>query len=179
MWDIGIFEALNYDGGALLDEFWWLVTGKLTWVPLYVLIVWLLLRRFGWWRTLLAVVCIVAAVGAADMVANYFKSAEFAHPRLRPSHTPGLDAHFVHGYRGGMYGTISAHAATTAAVATISCGILRRRWFTVMMCVWVAMVCYSRIYVAAHFPQDILLGATLGVILGGLALWGYKRLVRK
>ncbi len=181
MWDIGIFEALNYDGGAFWDEFWWTVTGKLTWAPLYLLIVYLLVRRMGWRRGLLAVVFIGAAVGLADLIAGFFKSdapaAIFGNytPRLRPSHTPGLDVHYVHNYHGGLYGTVSAHAATVSAVATISCWLLRRRWFTAMMTVWVLAVCYSRIYVAAHFPQDILLGLTLGVVLGVLAMSVWKK----
>jgi undecaprenyl-diphosphatase len=166
MWDIGIFEALNYDGGAFWDEFWWTVTGKLTWVPLYVLIIWLLVRRMGWRRGLLAVALIVAAVGAADLIAGFFKSSAFVWARPRPTHTEGLDVHFVHNYRGGFYGTVSAHAATAAAVATVSAWLMRRRWFTAMMVVWALMVSYSRIYVAAHFPQDILLGLALGVTLG-------------
>jgi undecaprenyl-diphosphatase len=170
MWDIGIFEALNYDGGAFWDEFWWTVTGKLTWAPLYLFIIWLLVRHLGWRRGLLAVVFIVAAVGAADLIAGYFKSGEFAWARFRPSHTEGLDVHLVHNYHGGLYGTVSAHAATTAAVATVSAWLLRRRWFTAMMTLWVLLVSYSRIYVAAHFPQDILLGLALGVALGAVMM---------
>lgn len=177
MWDIGIFDALNYDGGAFWDEFWWIVTGKFTWVPLYLLIVYFLVRRMGWRRGLLAVAMIGVAVGVADVVAGFFKSEAPAAiinnyaPRLRPSHTPGLEVHYVHNYHGGFYGTVSAHAATTAAVAVISCALLRRRWFTWVMSVWVLAVCYSRIYVAAHFPQDILLGLALGVLLGVLAIF--------
>ena len=179
MWDIEIFNALNYDGGAFWDEFWWVVTGKLTWVPLYLLIVYLLIRRMGWRRGLLAVVFIGAAVGAADLIAGYFKSAEFALARFRPSHTEDLNPHLVHGYHGGLYGTVSAHAATSAAVAVISCWLLRRAWLTVVMSVWLLMVCYSRIYVAAHFPQDILLGLALGGAMGALAMWGWRVLVPK
>ena len=185
MWDIGIFDALNYDGGAFWDEFWWVVTGKLTWVPLYLFIIYMFIHQMGWRRALLAVAFIGAAVGAADLIAGFFKSdapsvifADYA-PRLRPSHTEGLDPHLVHNYHGGRHGTVSAHAATTAAIATISCMVLRRRWFTAMMCVWVLAVSYSRIYVAAHFPQDILLGLGLGVALGLLAIWGWNLLVRK
>ncbi len=121
MWDIGIFEALNYDGGAFWDEFWWIVTGKLTWAPLYVAILVLLWRKFGWRGMLLAAGIIVAAVGAVDQIAGFFKSSDFAWARLRPTHTPGLDRHLVHNYHGGLYGTVSAHAATTTAVAVISC----------------------------------------------------------
>lgn len=176
MWDIGIFEALNFDGGAFWDKFWWVVTGKLTWVPLYLLMIWLFWRRWGWQKALVAVALIGLAVGAADMVCGFFKSDLFHCPRLRPSHTPGLDIALVHGYTGGLYGTVSAHAATTAAIAVIASSIIRQRWFTVVMCVWVPLVCYSRIYVSAHFPQDLLIGTALGIVVGFIAasLWRSK-----
>lgn len=186
MWDVDLFLTLNHDGGPFWDEFWWIVTEKLTWVPLYVLIIIMLWRSLGWRRMLVSVLMIGVAVGLADLVAGYFKSdapsALFGSftPRMRPSRDPALDGivHLVHGYRGGMYGTVSAHAATTAAIAVISCTLLRRRWFTVAMCLWVALVCFSRIYVAAHFPQDILLGLTLGVLVAVVLLLFYRLIYR-
>lgn len=174
MWDIAIFNALNFDGGAFWDEFWWTVTGKLTWVPLYLLIVWLLWRRLGWKKMLLAVAIIGAAVGCADLIAGFFKSDGFAWARLRPSHSEWLDPHLVHNYHGGRFGTVSAHAATSAAVATVSCSLLRKKWFTALMILWTLAVCYSRIYVAAHFPQDILLGLTLGTFLGAAGVKAFR-----
>jgi undecaprenyl-diphosphatase len=178
VWDLGIFNLLNYDGGVFWDRFWWVVTGKTTWAPLYLLVIYLLCVRLGWKRAMLAVGLIVAAVGAADLIAGFLKSAEFPWARLRPSHTPGLNPHTVFGYRGGMYGTVSAHAATTAAIAVISGCLVRRRWLNVTLTAYVLMVCYSRIYVAAHFPQDVLLGLLLGGVLGLLAILLWRRAIR-
>ena len=45
---------------------------------------------------------------------------------------------------------------------------IRRRWFTLLMVLCAAAICYSRIYLAKHFPADILWGAALGALLG----WG-------
>lgn len=162
-WDRDLFLALNFDGGRFLDEFFWIVTGKLTWVPLYLLIIFLLWRRYGWKYTLLAVVFIALAVVFVDHVANFFKNNV---PKFRPTHTPELEGlvHQVHGYRGFRYGTVSAHAATTCVVMTFASTLIRRKWFTVMMIAWVVLVCYSRIYVAAHFPLDIIFGAIIGII---------------
>jgi undecaprenyl-diphosphatase len=186
MWDTNIFLALNHDGGAVWDEFWWIVTGKLTWVPLYVLIIIMLWRQMGWRRMLVAVALIGLGVGAADLVAGLFKSdaptalfADFV-PRLRPSRDPALEGlvHTVHGHRGGMYGTVSAHAATAAVVALISASLLRRRWFTALMCTWAALYCFSRIYAGLHFPQDILLGLALGTLVGWIMVMIFRRLAK-
>ena len=33
---------LNYDGGSVQDQLWWMVSGKFTWIPLYLWLLWLL-----------------------------------------------------------------------------------------------------------------------------------------
>ncbi len=168
-WDKELFLALNFDGGAFLDEFFWIVTGKLTWVPLYVLILLLMYRRYGWKHTLIAAIFIGLTVGACDQISNLFKHNL---PKLRPTHTPELAdlMHFVHGYRGGLYGTVSAHAATTFGIATFTIAMIRSRWFVWMMIAWAVLVSYSRIYVGAHYPLDILSGALVGVLVAIVAV---------
>ena len=78
----------------------------------------------------------------------------------------------------GMYGTVSAHAATIVAVAVLSCGAIRRKWFTALMVVCTLVICYSRIYLGKHFPMDIVWGTLVGLGLGYAALRGYRRLAQ-
>ena len=75
----------------------------------------------------------------------------------------------------GMYGTVSAHAATIVALAVLACGAIRRRWFTGLMVVCSVVICYSRIYLAKHFPVDLLLGTGVGILTGLFMLWLYKK----
>jgi undecaprenyl-diphosphatase len=148
-------------------------SGKLTWVPLYLLILWLLYKREGWRNLLLFLGLALFAVLLSDMVAGIFKHngllgglGASIPPRLRPMYTPELEG-MIHVIKwGGRYGSVSAHAATTFAVALLSASILRRGWFWGVALCWTLLVCYSRIYLACHFPQDILLGAVLGVASG-------------
>ena len=74
----------------------------------------------------------------------------------------------------GSYGTVSAHAATIAALAVLSASVVRRRWFTVLMILSTLLICYSRIYLAKHFPMDLVWGSLVGAVLG----WGACRLYR-
>ena len=69
----------------------------------------------------------------------------------------------------GRFGTVSAHAATSVALAVLACTTIRRRWFTLLMVLCTAAICYSRIYLAKHFPADILWGMLLGMLLGWAA----------
>ncbi len=181
-WDSSLFLWLNFDGGALLDSVMTLVSGKVTWAPLYLLMLYLVWRKSGWRGVGIFALCVIAAVGLSDMVAGIFKhSGPLKHlwesfpVRLRPMHTPELEGliHKISG--GGKYGTVSAHAATTLSIAIISATVLRKRWLTIVLAVWVVAVSYSRIYLAYHFPQDILLGWFTGAICAVAPLWAARR----
>lgn len=180
--DYNLFLALNFDGGAFLDSLMLLCSGKLTWVPLYLLILYLLYKREGWRNMLLFLGLAVACVLLTDMVAGIFKHNGLLGglfpdlpPRLRPMYTPELEG-MVHVVKwGGRYGTVSAHAATTVSVAMLAGLIISRRWFTALALFWVVAVCYSRIYLAYHFPLDILYGLILGLLLAFGAFILYRR----
>ena len=79
-------------------------------------------------------------------------------------------------YAHGPYGTVSAHAATVAALAVISSLTIRRPWFTWLMVAVTLLVCYSRIYLACHYPMDLLLGLVVGIVSGGAMYLLYKKL---
>lgn len=191
--DEAVFLALNFDGGSFLDRTMFIISGRLTWLPLYLLIIFLIWRRHGWRTTLFAVLLIAAAVGIADQLCNLFKDG---FQMLRPNHDQDVAAlmHFPlkHGVpyvNSGLYGTVSAHASTTTAIAmlahsfihhkiirtvgavafiTLAAAFIRRRWFTVVAVIWVASICYSRIYIGSHYPSQILFGIVLGLLIG----WG-------
>ena len=203
--DHDLFLLLNFDGGATLDRVMLTLSGTTMWLPLYALILWLVWRRNGWHRTLLFCALILLALALADMVAGIFKHSGLLGdlfpglpPRLRPMFTPALEGlditpdslstlrhaapadaswtvHVPQGALGGRYGTISAHASTTVALAVLSAGIIRRRWFTWLGIAAALLICYSRIYLAKHFPVDLLLGTGVGILTGLFMLWLYKK----
>ncbi len=178
-WDHPLFLWLNFDGGAFTDALMTLISGKVTWAPLYIFLLYLVWRKEGWRSVGLFALCVIAAVGLSDIVAGIFKHSgllenlwESFPVRLRPSHTPELEG-LVHKLRnGGRYGTVSAHAATTASIAIIASLYLRRRWLTITLTLWVVAISYSRIYLGLHFPQDILLGWATGALCAAVAYSG-------
>lgn len=186
MWDQDLFLWLNFNGGATMDSVMLFISGKTSWIPLYLLILALVWRKDGWRSALLLAAAIGLAVGMADLVAGIFKHtgplkdlwAEFP-ARLRPMHTPELEdvIHFVK--KGGQYGTVSAHAATALAIGLISSFAIKKWWFYIIMVIQVLLVCYSRIYLGYHFPQDILLGLSIGTLSGYPMYQIYKALNKK
>jgi len=176
--DRAIFLALNGDGGAFADGFFWTMSHIYTWIPFYIFLGWMLYRRFGWRKMLLAVALIGLGVIVADQVANIFK---YGVGKLRPTHNPALEGlvHTVRGYRGGLYGTVSAHAASSVAIALFISLIYRRWWIAVGMFAWAAVVSYSRIYLGVHYPADIFFGTIDGLFWGWLSWWIFMLILQK
>ncbi len=202
--DHDLFLTLNFDGGPCMDRLMLGLSETLPWLPLYALILWLVWRREGWRRLLRFAVLLAAVLALSDMVAGIFKHNGVLggllpgfEPRWRPMFTPSLEGlditpdslaavrraalpgpwavHVPVEAVSGLYGTVSAHAATAAALAVLSASVIRRRWFTVLVTAAALLICYSRIYLAKHFPMDLLWGALAGIVLGLAALGIYRK----
>ncbi len=96
--DHDLFLTLNFDGGPLLDRLQLAISGTTMWIPLYILILWLVWRQYGWRNTLLFLILMLAAIGLADLVAGIFKHSGLCkgllpdfEPRWRPMFTPALE----------------------------------------------------------------------------------------
>ena len=137
--DKQLLLALNGDGGAGWDTFFYIVSARLTWVPLYAAILYAVWKQWGWRRLLWVAVVLGLCVGAADQICNFFKHFT---PKFRPTHTPDIEAfvHTVRGYRGGLYGTVSAHAAISFAIALFTARLFRKRWYTVAIFGWALLL---------------------------------------
>ncbi len=184
--DYPLFLWLNFDGGPVMDTLMTIISTPASWAWLYLLILWLVWRKEGWRGVLLFLVLMAVSVGLSDMIAGIFKHSGLLKnlwpsfpARLRPMHTPELEG-LVHVVKqGGQYGTVSAHAATMVSMAVIAIGVIGRKWFKWLMIGSVVVICYSRIYMAYHFPVDIALGTGVGLISGGVALACYRQIVRR
>lgn len=185
-WDVALFEALNFDGGKAMDSFMSAVSGVAMWLPLYALILYMVWRRYSWRGLLLFVVAAAVAMGLADIIAGIFKHsgplkdvwASFP-ARPRPMWSDGIENIHVPSYEHGEFGTVSAHAATIVSLALLSAMVVQRRWLTVVMIVVSLLYCYSRIYLACHFPQDILLGAGVGAFTGLLSVAMFRYIMKR
>ena len=87
--DRELLLALNGDGGAFWDAFFYFVTARLTWIPLYAVLLYAVWRRFGTRGLLWVVLFLGATVIADDQICNFFKHNV---PKLRPTHTPGVES---------------------------------------------------------------------------------------
>ena len=147
-----------------LDQFMMFLSSTMAWLPLYLFLVYLLIRMFrkDVWMILLA---IALTVVIADQVTSSFMKPFFE--RLRPTHEPDLRdlVNVVNQYRGGKYGFASSHAANTFGIATLMWLVLIpwRRWMPLLF-LWPLTVGYTRIYLGVHYPGDILVGYFIGFL---------------
>ena len=173
--DHDLFLWLNFDGGPVMDTIMKTVSGITMWIPLYLLIIYLVWRKLGWQRTLGFILCLALAIGFSDIICGIFKHTgplKNLWPSLpgrpRPMCTEELKGliHTLQNPTKVVYGTVSAHAATTVALACMSALAIGKKWYNWVIAISVVLICYSRIYLAKHFPMDILFGAIVGTILG-------------
>lgn len=160
--DRDVFLFLNSLNTPWLDSVMPWITRTESWIPLYLVLLYLVIREFrkDSWAVLVG---IALTIVIADQVTSNLMKPFFE--RLRPSHDPTLEGlvHIVNGYRGGLYGFASGHAANTFGVTTFLVSVLSRyRWMSWLF-LWAGLMTYSRIYLGVHYPGDILVGAIVGI----------------
>ena len=163
--DTDALLAVNGLHDMFQDALWWMVSAKWSSLLLVLALIWILLHQ-NRRHALLVLAMIAIAILIADQVSSGLIKQLVE--RLRPTHDPSLgDAvHIVNGYRGGMYGFVSSHAANSFAVATFIALLMRHRLVTCSLFAWAALQCYSRVYLGVHYPGDILGGIVVGVLAG-------------
>ena len=188
--------AINGWHAEWADVLMWYISKSTTWLPLYALLVGFVVYRFGiqWYLstqntlnyrfTALLRVFIVLAGFAVAVGLSDFVSSGIIKPwvcRLRPTHEPALAGmlHLVNGYTGGMYGFVSSHAANTMACALLFSLLYRNKYATVALMLWVALNCYSRMYLGVHYPGDIIGGLLVGTLIAGMTYAVARHLLKR
>jgi undecaprenyl-diphosphatase len=164
--------ALNFDGGAVADRFFFRYSHQQWWLPLAAVT---LLYTLGWqhqsWRNWLGFILILALMltFSDQLTSGVIKPLV---GRLRPSHDLLIASqlHYVGDYRGGRFGFVSGHAANICCLCTLLAYIYRSRVMRAVLLLFAITMCYSRIYLGVHFPGDILCGAAVGMAIAGLTI---------
>ena len=159
VWERDAFFMLNGSDSAFLDRFMWIYSGKAVWLPLAFFILVVLCYKKNWKEWLLILLAIVLTITLCDQFASHVCKPIFT--RFRPTHHPDFmdQVRVVFGYRGGMYGFISSHAANAFGFATLMALIFRNKLFGWTIFFWAILTSYTRIHLALHFIRPKLIPA--------------------
>lgn len=174
--DHSIVLAINSWNSPFWDEFMWIVSRKLTWIPFYMLLFYLCYNKGGVKKAGLFFACTIITVAIADLSSVHLFKEVFL--RYRPSHNTLLTNQlhlyqYEDGgiYKGGMYGFVSSHSANFFAVCTFAFLVLRKYYPRVFFPLFfvAALIGYSRMYLGVHYLSDVVVGGLLGVLAAFLS----------
>ena len=178
--DRQLLLTLNGSPSLFLDGLVKTLTTAVTWVPLYVSLLFLVMKNNDNLKKVLFIVvcaglCVLLAGSLNDMIVKPLVE------RWRPSHDEqiGMAVDVVNGYRGGKYGFFSSHAANTFSLAVFFALLVRSRLLSVALIAWSLVNCWTRLYLGVHFPGDILCGLLWGGLVGTSMGLMHHRLSRK
>lgn len=173
--DKKIFLALNGLHSPFFDNIMWLISHKYTWIPFYIVLLFILWRKFKN-HTLIILFFVGLLVALTDLVSVHAFKNVFM--RFRPTHDSSIQdiVHTVNNYFGGKYGFVSSHAANSFGLAMFLTFFFKNthKKLVWILWIWAIIVSYSRIYLGVHFPGDVICGGLVGVTLACIVFLLYK-----
>lgn len=167
-YDAELFLYLNKLGTQTWDGFWLAYTHKFNWIPFYLLLLFLMFKKYDKKVFIVIVVLVIGMVAFTDQITNLFKYVIAQRPRpCRETTLIDEGMRMVAGHC-GRYGFFSGHSSNSMAVAVFT-GLLLKPYYKYLVFIllfWAALMAYSRIYVGVHYPLDIVCGMAFGAISG-------------
>lgn len=165
--DQQILLLLNGSHSLFLDGIMMTLTSAYVWVPLYLSLLFLVVKNNeNIPQVMLTVGCALICVAVTAGVTNLLVKPLIARPR------PCMDSEIkylvdvVNGIRLTDYSFFSAHAANTFGIAMFFSLLVRNLSLVVTLLAWSMLNCYTRIYLGYHYPSDIFCGMLFGIMVG-------------
>jgi 4-amino-4-deoxy-L-arabinose transferase-like glycosyltransferase len=163
--DTALFRFINLNlSNPVLDGIMPQFAGNSWFIPAAILLaIWLVWKGGTRGRLFLLMLALVLALGDSFVINTVKKAID----RPRP-YNAVPEAILLVG-KGGSGSMPSSHTSTWCAAALIALVYYRRSW-RIMVPLAMAMG-FSRVYLGAHYPSDVLAGAILGAGYGAAGLW--------
>jgi len=167
---------VNSLNNPYLDQVMWWISSKYIWLPLYLFLIIIVFKTYKIRQAFVIISIILLSVGLSDLISVHLFKNVFM--RLRPSHEPDLQGlvHFVNGYKGGLYGFVSSHAANVFSLAYSFTRFYKKNWILNSFFIWAFIVSLSRVYLRVHYPGDVICGAILGTMIASFVYFLFKKI---
>ena len=170
---------LNGSDSVTFDKIMMFITETWTWIPVAICLLYIIIRNNCWKGSILTIVTLALVITFSDQITSGLCKPLFH--RLRPTQDSEIMylVDIVNGYRGGKYGFMSSHAANTFSVCVCVSLIIKNKYLTFTSFLWALLNSYSRIYLGVHFFGDVLCGAIVGICIGFIMHFFFKKMMRK
>lgn len=160
-----LFFALNGSNSVFLDNMFWTLTGRIIWIPVILFLLFMFFYKVPKKEGIIVTICFILVFVFCDQVASSFFKPFFE--RLRPTHHPDFEnfVDIVNGYKGGLYGFISSHAANAFGISVFLSLLFRNKWIIISSFLWATLNSYTRIYLGVHFVSDVIGGIIVGSVV--------------
>ena len=172
--DRSVLAFFNGSDSLFVDNLAVILTSGLTWIPLYLSLLYVVIKNNDTMKQIMLVVgCVILSIILSDGMADFIVKPMVE--RLRPSNDPFIKytVNVVNDMRGSSYSFFSAHASNTFCAAMFFSLLVRNKVFVITMVSWSLVNCWTRMYLGLHYPSDILAGLVWGGISGSLAYYVY------
>jgi len=162
--DVQLFVYLNGLGSESYDGLWLFITKQINWIPLFLLLLYIIFKKLGAKQTLYVLLSIAILILITDQCTNLFK---YSVQRLRPCNNPDIKAIIRIVQSRSSFSFFSGHAANSMASAVFIYHLIKPYFkYTFLLFLWPLIFAYSRIYLGLHYPLDILCGYLFGMLTG-------------
>jgi len=168
------FQLINSNHCEFADQFFKYFThygDGIMWVPLGLFCFFFKRKYF---------IAVVAGILISTILAQFIKRVVYP-DELRPIKylADNFPVHMVTGVdMKTSHSFPSGHATTAFTMALIMAHMINKKFWSILLPILALLAAYSRVYLAQHFPTDILAGMCIGILSAILSLLIYRKFIR-
>ena len=162
-YDKQLLLFLHSKGSITWDIFWLFITNPTHWTPLFFVLLFLGYRIYSIKKALLITLFTILSGATALLIVNIIKNSI---QRIRPVNDTSINNSIRILIEPNDFSFVSGHSTVSFTIAFISFWVLKNNYkMAFLIFLFPIVFAYSRIYLAAHYPIDILFGMLLGYII--------------
>lgn len=163
---------LNNLGTDFWDPIFMYITHQINWWPFFVILIFLLLKKISLKQFGLLVLVLALFFVFTDQTTNLVK---YAVARLRPVNDPDILPHLRYLRGANSPSFFSGHASNSMGSILLIFLIMKKYYkYAWIIFFFPLLFAYTRIYLALHYPLDILCGYLFGLASGTLFYFIFK-----